>query len=130
MKPVMMMAVALGGAVGALARYAITHLTTQRLATPFPVGTLAANVLGCLAIGFCYVWFEHRIENEALRLGLRVGLIGALTTFSTYAIETIDLAHQKQYAFAAANLVGSVVLGLGAAWLGIVLARSVLGVSA
>ncbi len=125
----LVMAVALGGAVGAVGRYTITHLTQQRLVTHFPVGTLLANLIGCLAIGFLYIWFQQRIGHEGLRAGLQIGLIGALTTFSTYALESIKLFNDERYAYAAANLIGSVVLGLAAAWAGMVLAKSIVGVA-
>ncbi len=123
MKPLMLLAVAVGGAAGAVARYAIAQLTQQRLATPFPVGTLIANLVGCLAIGFCFVWFEQRIASPHLRAAVQVGVIGALTTFSTYCIESLSLVGDKQYAYAALNLIGSVVAGLALAYLGMVAAR-------
>lgn len=126
MKPLMLLAVAAGGAAGAVARYAITHLTQQRLATPFPLGTLIANLVGCLAIGFCFVWFEQRIASPTLRAAVQVGLIGALTTFSTYCIESLSLISDKHYAYAALNLVGSVLAGLALAYLGMVAARTLL----
>ena len=119
-------AVAVGGALGALLRFGLSRGLQQQSATAFPIGTLAANLIGCLGIGFCYVWLESR-GSPALRDGIRIGLIGALTTFSTYCIESIALLEKGAYGYALANLAGSVVLGLAACYLGIVLARSIFG---
>ncbi len=116
-------AIAAGGAAGALLRFGISHLLQQRLTTAFPWGTFLANMLGCLALGFCYIWLTDR-AGPVLRLGVTVGLLGALTTFSTYSLESLNLLADRQYALALLNLIGSVVLGLLAAWVGMVAARA------
>lgn len=122
----LLFAIAAGGALGSLARYALARSLQGQLTTGFPVGTLAANILGCLAIGFCYIWLEQR-GAPVFRDFIRVGLLGGLTTFSTYAIESIALMEKGQHLLAACNIVGSVAGGLAAAMLGIALGRLVFG---
>lgn len=120
----LMLAVALGGAIGALGRWGLAA-AAQRLSGPaaFPLGTLAANLIGCFAIGLCYVWLVERTGSHALRLGLITGLLGALTTFSTYGLESVMLLEQRRYASATINLLGSVALGLAAVIAGMAVAR-------
>jgi len=120
------LAVAAGGAIGSLARYGLARSLHGQFATGFPIGTLAANILGCLAIGFCYVWLEHR-GSPILREFIRVGLLGGLTTFSSYAIESVALMEKGQHLLAACNVIGSVAGGLAAAMVGIAVGRVVLG---
>jgi CrcB protein len=110
--------VAAGGAAGALARYWIT----VRLARPgvrFPYGTLVCNAAGCLAIG-AIMWFAiHRPGlPPSVRLAVVVGLLGSLTTFSTFGYETIELAREGHGVQAVWNVLANVTLGLAAAALG------------
>jgi len=122
-------AVALGGAAGALARFGISQaVVSVRPGMMFPLATFIANMVGCLAIGFCFYWFAERGEGMTpLRNGLQVGFLGALTTFSTFSIETLDLLMSRQYAPATINVLASVLVGLVAAYLGILLGRTMLG---
>ncbi len=119
-------AVAAGGACGALARYGLNRWSHQWSATGFPWGTVIANIIGCLMIGFCYQWFGPRV-SPVVRAGVMVGFIGALTTFSTYCLETRNLADEKQFFAAGVNTVGSVIVGLAAVYAGIALAKTVFG---
>lgn len=118
-----LIAIALGGALGALLRFGIGRWLQSQATGGFPWGTFAANALGCLAIGFCYVWLAR--ASPEWRSGISIGLIGAMTTFSTYCLETLNLLDDRQYALAAANLLGSVVVGLTAAAGGMMLGRAV-----
>ena len=123
------LAVALGGALGAVARFGVSHALQGR-AGSFPLGTFAVNAAGCLAIGFCFVWFHEEFnpgaaDQSVLRDGVRVGFLGALTTFSTYSLESLELLQKQQYGQAGLYLLGSVVVGLGAAWLGLQLGKLV-----
>jgi CrcB protein len=121
------LAIALGGAIGAVARWAISngvHRCTGIMG--IPVGTFIVNMVGCVAIGFCYIYFQNR-GSDLHRSFLSIGFIGALTTFSTYSIESIELLQRGCYGYAAANLIASVVLGLGCAVLGMALGRLVTG---
>lgn len=119
-------AIALGGAIGAVARWAISMGVTKASGgMMFPLGTLVVNLFGCVAIGFCYIYFQQRGTPPMHRGFISVGLIGALTTFSTYTIESLDLVEKGLYSYAFFNVVGSVVLGLAAAIIGIVLGKLV-----
>ncbi len=112
--------VGLGGALGSAARFAVSGWV-QRLAPDgtFPYGTLAVNVTGCLAIGFLGGLMEVRqVLGPTLRLFLLLGVLGGFTTFSTFAFETLGLAHGAELLKAAANGAAHLALGLGAAWLG------------
>ena len=120
-----LIAIASGGALGALGRYGLSMMLQQHTGREFPVATLAANMIGCLCIGVCLVWLES--ADPWLRDGVRIGFLGALTTFSTYAIETWALVEKGQYLAATGNLLGNVIGGLGAAVIGIIVARAVLG---
>lgn len=110
--------VAAGGATGALTRYGITALLA-RPGMRFPYGILVCNVAGCLAIGAVMGFVIHRPGFSAgMRLAVVVGLLGSLTTFSTFGYDTIELARQGRLAQAAGNVLANVVLGLGAVAVG------------
>lgn len=116
--------VALGGALGAVARHLVAVALPLREGTALPLATLTVNVLGCLGLGLLLGWAEAR---EALsgptRLLLGTGFLGAFTTFSTFALEGQALARGGAPWLAFGYLTGSVVLGLLAAWVGYALAR-------
>lgn len=112
--------VAIGGAVGSVARYGVGVAAARWFGLGFPWGTLAVNVLGGLAIGV----LAARVgpEQENLRLALGVGLIGGFTTFSAFSLETVRLmAHQP--GLAALYVSASLVLSVGACWMGLTLGR-------
>jgi CrcB protein len=117
--------VALGGALGAVARYGVARWCGRVFGTAFPVGTLLINVTGSFMLGFLATILALRTvpHSEAVRLGFAVGFLGSYTTFSTYEYESDQLLRDGQWLFAAANLLGSVVAGLVAVRLGIALAR-------
>lgn len=116
---------ALGGALGTLARYGVSRLTIRLVGAGFPWGTLIVNVTGSFALGFIATLLALRIvpHSEVVRLGFAVGFLGAYTTFSTYEFESSQLLSDGQWLLASANLLGSVAAGLLAVRLGIVLAR-------
>ena len=109
-------AVAVGGAIGSVARHAVNHvLPTAR----FPVGTVVVNLLGCLAIGLLAGLLAS--ERIALRFYWRefvfVGLLGGFTTFSTFGLDTFVLARTSP-AQAGINVAAQVIGGLLAVWVG------------
>ncbi len=111
--------VAAGGALGSLARYGLSGWIHSRTQGGFPYGTLAVNVLGCLAIGAALHFIQDRQTlGPNARLFLTIGILGGFTTFSSFGYETVQLASGGQWGAAAANVLGNVVLGLGAVWLG------------
>ncbi len=112
--------IGLGGFFGSMLRYAVST-GVQRLDpdASFPYGTLAVNGLGCLALGLLAGLADARgVLGPEARLGLMIGLLGGFTTFSTFGYETLALLREGAWAPAAANVAGSVVIGLAACWLG------------
>ena len=115
------LAVAAGGALGAIARYALALTIAPRSLGGASInGTVVANVLGCLLIGLL-VPVVGRGEGVWRSL-LIVGLLGSLTTFSTFSLETVELLQRRAHAAAVANVVGSVVLGAAAVAIGLAVA--------
>lgn len=117
-------AIAAGGALGSVLRYELSNWVHGLAGRGFPYGTLAVNVLGCLAMGFLFVLLVERMgENAVLRAGLLIGVLGGFTTFSTFTIETFNLIEQGAVAKAAGNMAASLILCVGATWAGVNLAR-------
>ena len=121
-------AVALGGALGAMLRYAISLWSIQRLDTLMPtaalVGTLIANAVGAFLIGVLFVVItEKGLIAESWRPLLIVGFLGALTTFSTFSLEAVGLLQQGEWLTAMVYVLSSVIICLFLTWLGIELAR-------
>jgi CrcB protein len=112
--------VALGAAVGAPLRYLIDRAIQGRHASGFPWGTLTVNVLGSTLLGF----LVGLPADHALTALLGTGFCGALTTYSTFSYETLKLARDGSGMLAAANVVGSVLAGLGAAYVGLLIAHA------
>ena len=108
-----------GGACGTLGRYALSGLVHRLAGTGFPHGTLIVNVIGCALIGFLMTFMEARgALTQEVRLFWTVGLLGAFTTFSTFIYESWRLVEDGQIWLAGTNLIGSLVLGLAALWVG------------
>ncbi|MEL6769577.1 MAG: fluoride efflux transporter CrcB [Bacteroidota bacterium] len=117
--------VALGGAGGALARYGVALASARWTATGalagLPVGTWVANIAGCFLIGLALPFVPGR---DPLRLLGVVGFLGGFTTFSSYSAETLALLETGRVGWALVNALGSVAVGLVAAWAGWTLART------
>lgn len=119
-----LLAIASGGAVGALLRFMMSNGVYKLLGRDFPYGTLAVNVLGSLLIGVLFVLLiEKLVVSTVWQAGLMVGLVGAFTTFSTFSLETMALLEDGALVKAGLNVMLSVLLCLGATWLGINLGR-------
>jgi len=120
----MILAVALGSAVGGVARFLLSAWIEQRAATSFPYATLLVNISGSLLLGFLATWsFETAGVSAEVRALLTTGLCGGYTTFSTFSIETVALADEGLFGRAAAYALASVLLSVLAAWLGVAGAR-------
>ena len=118
-------AIAAGGAIGALLRFWVSSGVYVLLGRAFPWGTLAVNVLGSLAMGLLYVLLlERSAAAPEWRALLMVGLLGAFTTFSTFSMETLTLMEQGAWIKAVANVLLSVVACIAAAGLGVVIGRN------
>lgn len=121
------LAIALGGAVGAILRHLITVWSFPVFGTRFPLGTLIVNVSGSFLIGIAYVLIvERAMLGPEWRLLLMTGLFGALTTFSTFSLETLLLWHNGQPLTALAYILISLVLCLGASGIAVALAMKYL----
>jgi CrcB protein len=118
-------AVAIGGALGALARYGLDRLIERRTFSVFPWSTFAINVSGCFAAGVAIAALVDRHHLPApLRVGVVVGFLGAYTTFSTFAQETFDLGRGEHAPLAIANAAASVAVGIAAVWGGTLVGRA------
>jgi CrcB protein len=118
--------VGIGGFLGSASRYALSGYVQQLTqSTSFSYGTIAVNVLGCLAVGFLSQLAESRgfLSPEA-RAILIIGFLGGFTTFSTFGNETVNLVRDSQNRLALFNVAAHVALGLGAVWAGRALAFS------
>ncbi|MGX4694002.1 fluoride efflux transporter CrcB [Streptomyces sp. JNUCC 63] len=116
--------VVLGAAVGAPLRYLTDRAVQSRHDSVFPWGTFVVNVAGCLVLGLLTGAVAAGAAGPRLQLLLGTGLCGALTTYSTFSYETLRLTETGAGLYAAANVVASVVAGLGAAFAGVWIAGS------
>jgi CrcB protein len=117
---VQLLLVALGGAMGSVARYGVGLAAARLFGLGFPWGTLIVNVVGGLAMGVLAARFGPDQEN--LRLLLGVGVLGGFTTFSTFSLETLRLMEQGA-APAVLYVTASLVLSVAGCWMGFVLGR-------
>jgi len=123
----MILAIAAGGAVGAVGRHFLAHQVTALFGAGFPIGILVCNVLGSFVMGalvelMALVW-SPSVETRAF---LTVGLLGAFTTFSTFSLDVVLLAQRGEYTLAGVYVVASVVLSVGGLLAGLHLFRVVL----
>ncbi|MFF9624557.1 fluoride efflux transporter CrcB [Streptomyces griseosporeus] len=116
--------VVVGGMAGAPLRYLTDRAVQSRHDSVFPWGTFAVNVTGCLILGVLTGAALAGAAGSHLQLLLGTGLCGALTTYSTFSYETLRLAETGARFYALANVAASVAAGLGAAFLGVTLARA------
>lgn len=120
----MILLVALGGAVGSIARYLMASSLQTAMGWNFPIGTVLVNILGCFLIGILYVLLVARHDpKHELRALLIVGVMGGFTTFSSFSLETVTMAMNGHYGGATLNVVVSVAACLVGTTLGIALAR-------
>ena len=116
--------IAVGGALGSIARYWVGSTISGRMGTKFPYGTFVINVTACILIGFSITYLGKRVDlNPAWRFLIPVGFIGAFSTFSTYEWETLSTLRSGAFALAAIYAVGSLILGLASVWIGAALAE-------
>jgi CrcB protein len=112
------------GAAGALLRYEVELRVRRRLGPAFPYGTLLINISGSFVLGLLTGLAEHHGVRTAVVTVVGTGLIGAYTTFSTFAVDSVGLLQRGRMRAAAVNVSASVVLGLGAAGLGLVVGHA------
>jgi CrcB protein len=113
--------ISLGSAIGGAARYGCSDLAARYLGASFPWGTLFVNVSGSLLIGFIAALMApdgRLLAAPDMRTFLMIGILGGFTTFSSFSLETLNLARDGQWLVALANVLASVVLCLVAVWFG------------
>ena len=116
--------IALGGALGSIARYWVGSTVANRMGTRFSYGTFVINITACVIIGFSLTFLAKRVDlNPAWRFLIPVGFIGAYSTFSTYEWETLSTLRAGAFFLAALYAVSSLILGLAAVWGGAMIAE-------
>ena len=111
--------VALGSALGGVARHAASGMVARWFGETFPWGTLLVNIAGSFAIGLFATLTEGRLfVSPATRTFFMIGIFGGFTTFSSFSLQTLDLARDGEWLYAGLNVLGSVALCLIFVWLG------------
>ncbi|WP_440053048.1 fluoride efflux transporter CrcB [Pseudoalteromonas sp. T1lg65] len=114
------LSVALGGAIGAMLRFLINDISIKLLGKGFPFGTLIVNILGSLLMGVLYGLIEKQvIAVSPAKTLIGIGFLGALTTFSTFSMDSLLLLQQGQYVKMALNITLNVVACIFMAWIGL-----------
>lgn len=114
-----------GGCIGALSRYAVSLWAAKLFGTRFPWGTLTVNLSGCFLIGLAFAWAERglSIMNPSIRLFFVTGYLGALTTFSTFGLETVNSMHAGTHLITVANFLSNNLIGGALVFLGMLVGR-------
>ena len=120
-----LIAIALGGAVGSVARFLAANAAAEHFGTRFPYGTLMVNLIGSFLIGLMYVLIVEKFKLSAEIRGLvMVGFLGAFTTFSTFSLELLDMLKSGALLGAGFYLLVSVIIGVTNVWLGMQLGKN------
>ena len=110
----LLLSVGIGGFIGAILRFSISTWVGKATTSSFPWGTLSVNVLGSFLIGFLFLYFQQLNFSVYQKSLLITGLLGALTTFSTFSLDTVLLLQEEDYLKAFSNVLLNVVLSIGA----------------
>jgi CrcB protein len=111
--------VGLGGFIGSIARYAVAVSLTPAAPGRFPWATFTVNCVGCLLIGLLAGMLSRAPVPETVRLFLVTGLLGGFTTFSAFGLESVALLRRGEFGLALLYMLGSVLVGIAAVWLGL-----------
>ncbi|MES2790715.1 MAG: fluoride efflux transporter CrcB [Planctomycetota bacterium] len=115
--------IAVGGGLGAVARYLVASAVQAAVPGFKPFGTMAVNVIGCLLVGMIMAWIVRINEvGSPMHFFLVTGILGGFTTFSAFGYETVSLIEEQQLTYAFWNVAGNLGLGLPAVFLGLKLA--------
>jgi CrcB protein len=116
--------VAIGGALGSVGRYWVSGLVAERFGETFPWGTILINVTGSFIIGIFAAFTDpdgRLLATPGFRQFFMIGICGGYTTFSSFSLQTLRLAQDREWLYAGGNIILSVVLCLVAVWLGYLL---------
>jgi len=121
-----MFLVFVGGGLGSVMRYALSHVINKSTTSPFPFGTFVVNVIGCFLIGFI-MFYSARFGDRAeqWRFFLATGLCGGFTTFSAFSLENVQLLDDQRILLFFAYSLGSIAIGVLATYCGLLAARNV-----
>jgi CrcB protein len=120
----LIVSIAAGGARGAVGRYGVSIGTTSAFGHGFPWGTLIVNILGSFVMGVLVALFAHLGNpSQEMRAFLTVGVLGAMTTFSTFSLDTVTLFERGDYMVAAAYSGASVFFSIAALFAGLFIVR-------
>ena len=121
-----LLAIAIGGSLGAVMRYLTSTGVHRLFGTEFPYGTLTVNVIGSLLMGFISILLLERLMlADFWRPIIIIGFLGAFTTFSTFSMETLNLIEAGEMAKAFLNMFINVSFCLGATWIGVIAGRQI-----
>ena len=117
-----------GGAIGTLLRYSMSGLTYRAIGGMFPWGTLAVNLTGSLLIGLLWGVFEVQSISSNMRTFLFVGILGGFTTFSTFALESLNLMRDGEMRLALSNVLASNILGILLVFVGFMASKYIINI--
>ena len=115
----MLFVIGTGSFFGGILRYLLSQFVQSKFLSAFPFGTLTVNIIGCFLIGLVFGLTDRGTLTPEWRLFLATGMIGGFTTFSAFSFETVGLLRDGQLWYATAYIVGSVIIGLLATFIGI-----------
>ncbi|CAA6798638.1 MAG: Putative fluoride ion transporter CrcB [uncultured Sulfurovum sp.] len=121
----LLLAVGIGGFIGAVLRFSISNWVNTFSNSSFPFGTLSVNVLGSFVIGFLFLYFQQVNLSLYQKSLLITGLLGALTTFSTFSLDTVLLIQEELYIKAFSNIFLNVFFSIGATLLGMIIFKRI-----
>jgi len=120
--------IGIGGAIGTILRYVMGGLDYRFSGGVFPISTLVVNVTGSFMIGFLWGIVDRFSFSPNTRMFVFIGILGGYTTFSTFSLETFNLMRDGEYRIALMNMFSSVILSVGAVFLGYVASKTLLSV--
>lgn len=125
-----LLAVGAGGAIGAIFRFVVNGWAQRQFPAFAPAGTLIVNIAGCLAIGILMAIARERTWlTRDWQAFLITGVLGGLTTFSAFGLQTVELALEQQLRQSLLNVAANLILGCAAVWMGLAVTRAILGSS-
>ncbi len=119
--------IAIGGALGAISRYGLNSLMTQKIVSSIPIGIISVNILGSFLMGICFALATYMWDgSQTLKAFLMIGFLGSFTTFSTFSLESMQLIERQAYLEAFIYIFGSVLLSVGGLFLGLIITKQII----